>query len=561
MKHTNKRPAPAAAAKKPAPKPAPGISAGPEFPFRKILVYGTLAAVLLFVFFVRFRLLSLPLERDEGEYALMGQLILKGIPPYEMAYNMKLPGTYYAYAFIMAIFGQSPTGIHAGLLLVNLASIVLLFAVGRKLVNDTVGVLAAASFALLALAPYSLGLAAHATHFNVVAALGGLLLLLRYFDRPTLLRLAASGFCFGLSFVMKQHAMFLVIFGMAVLALHEWKQSPRDLKRSAMALLTFGIGAILPYLLLVLVALLTGSFGKFWHWTVEYAGQYATIKPWGEAWDALKANFNIFSVGVVLFWITGLAGLAALFFSESARKHALLIFLFVLFSALCVVPGLYFRAHYFIVFYPAVGLLVGIALYFIQEMLSKYKLGFLAILPYAFFGYMFFSTVGRFKEHFFKDSPERLCTRMFGSSNPFPESQKIAEFLRANTTEEDKVAVIGSEPQICFYSRRLPATGYIYMYPLMENQAFSQAMQKDMIAEVEQSKPKYLVYINSPLSWLRKEYSSNDVFDWFNRYKMKYKLVGIVDITPQQKTRYVWREALATYTEKGQTRISVYERE
>lgn len=37
-----------------------------------------------------------PLERDEGEYAYAGQLMLQGIPPYQLAYNMKLPGTYAA---------------------------------------------------------------------------------------------------------------------------------------------------------------------------------------------------------------------------------------------------------------------------------------------------------------------------------------------------------------------------------------------------------------------------------------------------------------------------------
>jgi len=62
------------------------------------------------VAFVRLRLLNFPLERDEGEYAYAGQLILQGIPPYELAYNMKFPGTYLAYAFIMALFGQTPAG-------------------------------------------------------------------------------------------------------------------------------------------------------------------------------------------------------------------------------------------------------------------------------------------------------------------------------------------------------------------------------------------------------------------------------------------------------------------
>jgi hypothetical protein len=67
---------------------------------------------------LRFRLLDVPLERDEGEYAYAGQLILQGIPPYSLVYNMKLPGVYEAYALILAVFGQTHTAIHLGLLII-----------------------------------------------------------------------------------------------------------------------------------------------------------------------------------------------------------------------------------------------------------------------------------------------------------------------------------------------------------------------------------------------------------------------------------------------------------
>ncbi len=67
---------------------------------------GLLLAMLLFAA-IRWRLRDMPLERDEGEYAYAGQLMLQGIPPYQVAYNMKLPGTYVAYAVIMKIFGQT----------------------------------------------------------------------------------------------------------------------------------------------------------------------------------------------------------------------------------------------------------------------------------------------------------------------------------------------------------------------------------------------------------------------------------------------------------------------
>ena len=51
-----------------------------------IIVFGLVIAI-------RIRLLGVPLERDEGEYAYAGQLILQGVTPYTLAYNMKFPGT------------------------------------------------------------------------------------------------------------------------------------------------------------------------------------------------------------------------------------------------------------------------------------------------------------------------------------------------------------------------------------------------------------------------------------------------------------------------------------
>ena len=77
------------------------------------------AVVILLTALLRIHLLQAPLERDEGEYAYAGQLMLQGIPPYLLAYNMKLPGTYVAYALVMAAFGQTIAAIHLGLLLVN----------------------------------------------------------------------------------------------------------------------------------------------------------------------------------------------------------------------------------------------------------------------------------------------------------------------------------------------------------------------------------------------------------------------------------------------------------
>src|SRR5262245_25361865 len=88
------------------------------------------AGIIVCAAAIRLHMLDLPLERDEGEYGYAGQLLLRGIAPYKLAYNMKPPGTYVAYAVLMAIFGETPRGIRLGLMLVNAATIVLVFVLG-----------------------------------------------------------------------------------------------------------------------------------------------------------------------------------------------------------------------------------------------------------------------------------------------------------------------------------------------------------------------------------------------------------------------------------------------
>jgi len=58
---------------------------------------------------------------------------------------MKMPGIYAAYAVILACLGQTHTAIHLGLLVINTATILLLFLLARKLFDPLVALAAARS--------------------------------------------------------------------------------------------------------------------------------------------------------------------------------------------------------------------------------------------------------------------------------------------------------------------------------------------------------------------------------------------------------------------------------
>ena len=186
----------------------------------------TLAIIILTAAAIRVHLLGVPLERDEGEYAYAGQLILQGIPPFAQVYNMKMPGIYAAYALVMSVFGESQVAIHLGLLIVNAATTLLLFLLSRKLFNPITGVAAAAAFALLSMGQQVQGIFENAEHFVILPAIGGILLLVNAVDSNKRSTLLAGSVLLGLAFVMKQHGAAFIAFGGIFLFFKEVGRKP-----------------------------------------------------------------------------------------------------------------------------------------------------------------------------------------------------------------------------------------------------------------------------------------------------------------------------------------------
>jgi hypothetical protein len=145
--------------------------------------------------------------------------------------------------------------------------------------------------------------------------------------------------------------------------------------------------------------------------------------------------------------------------------------------------------------------------------------------------------------------------------NPFPESIEIADYIKNHSTKEDKVAVIGSEPQLYFYSNRKSATGYIYAYGLMEPQDYASKMQRDMISEIEKARPRYAVIVNVPTSWLRRANSDMAIFKWAEMYfSTNYRVAGFVDIIPGGHYQARWDDEARRFSPKSQFNVYVLER-
>jgi len=501
-------------------------------------------AVFPLVLFSRWRLRETPLERDEGEYAYAGQLILEGIPPYSLACNMKLPGTYTAYAGIMAVFGESISGIRMGLLLVNAGTTWLIFLLGRRLFSRNAGLAAAAVYALLSLGVPVMGQAAHATQFVVLPAAGGLLLLLRAGETGRKNALIWSGVLFGIGYLMKQHGIFFALFGAAWLL---WKHAggwPNTLRR----LLLFAAAAAMPFAITCLILWRAGVFPKFWFWTFHYARAYAAENTLSDGVGNLMEEIPSLLDGTWSLWALSIAGLIVAWWKGPGKEPARFLGMLLLFSALAVCPGLYFRDHYFVLMLPAVALAAGSLAASLPASGLAWCAGCLAIGIIMQNGYLF------------RWSPFRVAREIY-SLNAFPEAIPVSQYIRAHSSPGSRVIVLGSEPEIYFYSHRHSATGYIYTFALGEDQPFARQMRDEMIHDVESGRPEYVVLVDSLAIWADRNNGKPTVYSWWGDWgPQHYDIVGIADVISDRRTEYRWGPAAASYRPLSDYILTIYHR-
>lgn len=505
-----------------------------------ILTAVVLGAAVIAVVIVRLQAAPTPLERDEGEYALMGQLILQGVQPYSVAANMKFPGTYYAYSAIMALFGQTPEGIHTGLLAVNLLATLMLYLLARRLLGEAAAAMAATAFVITSVNNSVLGPFAHSSQFVVLFALAGIWFLLKSStSKRKIPPLWASGICLGLSVLMIQSGAFFALFGLVWFFCAALARGPVDWKRFLVEAGSLAAAIALPFIAVLALVAHEGLLHNFWFWTIRYAFAYTSEVGLKAGMANFTRNFIPIIENCPAIWGVAFAGLIGALCTQSGRKAAPFLLAFLIFSFLSVCPGLYFRPHYFVQLLPAVALFAGAAVMVIEKTATQYTARSKMIRFALFAGVAGFSLIGVFSTSraLAAMSPAQFSHSVYGA-NPFPESVRVAHYIRERTDPRDRIAVLGSEPQIYFYAHRRPATEYIYMYPLMENQPFALRMQEELIRQVEKYRPLFIVVATAPTSWLAGPRSHKLILIWMKLYTQDYyKPVLVADI---YRNRTLW---------------------
>lgn len=503
-----------------------------------------LAVVLLLTASARWQWLSMPLERDEGEFAYIGEQILSGIPPYRDVANLKWPGTYAMYALGMAVFGRTTEGIHALLMVVNLASILVLFLIARRLAGHAAASTAAAALALLTINPRILGFAAHATHFVVLAALLAIWLLQRSLERGSLGGILHAGVWFGVSTLMKQPGVFFGALGAVLILDAAWRQGGLWQRRTLAQLIALALGASVSIAATFAWLYVLGVFPTFWLWTVEYAGHYGWRDSWSEWATVLRVNGSdalltnqrwlllVAAVGATLPWWC-----AAL----RATRIPALAWLCLSFLAVC--PGGVFRSHYFVLMTPAIALSAGLAIQGAYEHLRVLRSRPAQMtIAAALAGLALGPTAERHARWVYTVPLEQVIERIYDQT-PFVVAPRIAALINRRSTANDLIAVLGSEPEVLFYAHRRSAARFLYTYPLTELQPYAEQMRQMLKDDLQRNQPNYVVWVNDPFSWVSGPKNDITIIDWVSKYLEAFEVIGAATFKKGEPTAYFEGEA------------------
>lgn len=461
---------------------------------------GGAAFIAIVAAYVALRLpgIGVPLDRDEGVFGYMGQLILDGGLPYRDAVDHKPPVSFYINALALCFVPPTERGIHAFLLIYNFLTLVCIFFLGKVYFRSvSTGLWCAFAYGVFSASPAIQGFTASTEMWLLLPLALSLLLAVTGVRRRSALLLVLSGAAGAAACWTKPTAFTSVLFTFLYVARESFRGRHDTGVSPARPLLSWVLGGLAFSALPALYFYLCGIWSEFVYWSFLHNLSYAARNPLGESlavvrahgWEIVRGDFLILGAGVA-------AGVHAL---ARRRGEGWFLLGFLLLSLLGTIPGFAYR-HYFAQLAPAAAVAGGCGLASAVQACRTARGRLAATVACGFLAVLVPVIVNR--HYFLEKEPGRISRYYFGFS-PFPESRSLAEYVAQTTAADDRVLVIGSEPQILFYARRRSACSFPIFYPLMASYPRYREFQERVWEEVRTNRPKVaLDMVNIPASLL-----------------------------------------------------------
>jgi 4-amino-4-deoxy-L-arabinose transferase-like glycosyltransferase len=476
-----------------------------------------LLAILVGSFGLRMAFVHEPFERDEGMYAAVAQVILRGGLPYLDAIDIKPPGVHYLYALAIGALGASVAAVRIFTALYASITLVLVYLTSRRLFGVRAGLLSAALFGVFSTAPRMQASSSNTEVFMILPALAAFYTLLRYSQRGRMLDISLAGAFGALSLIVKTVALpqVLVFAGLLLFVRPQEDQARSRLLRLAL----FAVPGIVLLAAVCLYFAARGAWDEFFYWNVTFIlGKYKAQANEGVSLAGTLREIAPELLVPALVTTLGLARLGA-----AGRRPEIFATALLLPATLVgvLLPGKNFP-HYFIQLLPMMALIGGFAL---DQLWSARRA---ILIPTSL---VLTAALGLFVSADFPlyawYTPQQVSALKY--SPIFVETEELSKILRARTHPDDYIFQWGFEPEVYFLADRRPSVRYLASLLVGLDRAPERA-RRELAEGLAARPPRYMVIdpveLSAPgtdevIAALRQRYVLEGQFGRFVVFRLK----------------------------------------
>lgn len=405
------------------------------------------AAVLAAVLRVPFMFTGI--STDEGGYAYVAQQWARGARLYETAWLDRPQGLLLTYRALLAI-DDTGWAIRLGMVLAGVIITVALGAIGLLVAGRTTGIAAAWIYAVVGVAPHLEGITFNGELLAAVPSTVSIALAVHWWQRHgSAWWLAGAGLLAGTAVTMKQSGIDGIVVGVVIVLLASRTGGPARLGRGV-AIGVFAAGVAVPLLASVVHGIVTGWSG---YWTALIGYQLSAMGGSGSNTGTRLTDLGRHAGDVALdLTVIGVVSLFGWRVLDRGGRWVLAAWLFAGFVGINL--GGSYWPHYFVQPLPPLVLLVAAAVGSVRVAAWRRILAAGVVLPtLAWLAALVVMSPARRAETIPYDA---LAAR----------DDRIAAFIRASTSDSDRIYVLESEAYLYFAAQRQSPYPYLWGKPI-----------------------------------------------------------------------------------------------
>ena len=421
---------------------------------------------------------------DEGFYLAGGAAVAGGETPYVDFFAMKNPGVFFTLAFLFNAAGATLLTARIFMALIAVLQILLIFILARKMFNEKTAIIASAFYVIWSV--FYPAFWATIEPFTTLISTAAVLFLYMYlFERQKTVHLFLFALFIGLSLLFKQTLIFFAVAAIIFfLAFRIFNRKKPGKMFSLKELVVFLAGLVIFPLLLALYLFANNIFPAFWEavfiFPLKLIGWFAGVNI-GVSLLAGLIPFAFVPALLLLIYFRRKPG-------EKLLNWKLLLIAFWFLAALTNILPYNGCCLHFIYFLPALSIISGFAIFLafqklpnIQEAKPAARRVIKAIRIYSVV-IIFLSLAVSAGIYTYYTSP----------TYSFSDINQIADYVKSNTAETEKIFVIEATPELYFLSQREHASKYLYLFEVSN----IPKVLEETTTVLEAQKPAMIIYFS-----------------------------------------------------------------